>query len=140
MCASPGWLDSINVSPTSYLFCHAKVRYRSNRKGLMCRSDISIASAVAAYLGQTVLSANRAVRSNRYIWISGPITTVRRKRICRVLAAVGRIGMLPRRWISDKITSAEVVLGNHPIGVRRIGDQTCWFRIRCRPSFSEEYE
>jgi hypothetical protein len=84
----------------------------------MCRSGIPTASAVAAYLGQTVLSANRAVRSNRYIWISGSITTVRRERICRELAAVGRIGMLPRRWLSDKITSAEVVLGNHPIGVR----------------------
>jgi len=52
------------------------------------------------------------------MWISGPITTVCHERICRELAGVARIGSLPRRRISDKITNAAVVLGNHPIGVR----------------------
>jgi hypothetical protein len=44
------------------------------------------------------------------MWISGPITTVRHERICRELAAAARIGLLARRWISDKITSATVVV------------------------------
>jgi hypothetical protein len=54
------------------------------------------------------------------MWISGPITTVHNEHICHELAAVARVGLGKRRWLSDKSRSAAVVLGNHPISVRRI--------------------
>jgi hypothetical protein len=57
------------------------------------------------------------------MWISGPLTTVHHERICRELAAVGRIGVLSTRWVSDKIRSAAVVLGHHPIRAREMGAQ-----------------
>jgi hypothetical protein len=49
--------------------------------------------------------------------ISGPITTVHDKHLCYDLAAVVRIGLVTRRWLSDRSRSAAVVLGNHPISV-----------------------
>jgi hypothetical protein len=49
--------------------------------------------------------------------ISGPITTVHNEHICHELAAVVRIGLPTKRWLSDKSRSAAVVLGNHPISV-----------------------
>jgi hypothetical protein len=52
--------------------------------------------------------------------ISGPITTVHDKHICCELIAVARIGLATSRWLSDRSRSAGVVLGNHPISVRRI--------------------
>jgi hypothetical protein len=33
------------------------------------------------------------------------------------MAAVARIGLSTKRWLSDKSRSAAVVLGNHPISV-----------------------
>jgi hypothetical protein len=54
--------------------------------------------------------------------ISGPITTVHDEHICHELAAVARIGLSTKRWLSDKSRSAAVVLGNHPISVIRTGD------------------
>ena len=61
----------------------------------------------------------RAGGSNGYRWITGPITTVRNEHFCSELAAVARVGLVTRRWLSDKNRSAAVVLGNHPISVRR---------------------
>jgi hypothetical protein len=50
------------------------------------------------------------------MWISGgPISTVYDEHICHELAAVARVGLATRRWLSDKCRSAAVVLGNHPI-------------------------
>jgi hypothetical protein len=51
------------------------------------------------------------------MWIPGPITTVHNKHSCRELDAVARVGLITRRWLSDKNRSAAVVLGNHPISV-----------------------
>jgi hypothetical protein len=51
--------------------------------------------------------------------ISGPITTVHNEHICHELAAVARIRLAKKRWLSDKSRSAAVVLGNHPISVGR---------------------
>jgi hypothetical protein len=48
----------------------------------------------------------------------GPITTVHNKHFCSELAAVARVDLVSRRWLSDKNRSAAVVLGNHPISVR----------------------
>ena len=53
------------------------------------------------------------------MWLSGPITTVHYGHICQKLAAVARVGLATRRWLSDKSRSAAVVLGNHPISVGR---------------------
>jgi hypothetical protein len=49
--------------------------------------------------------------------ISGLITTVHNEHICHEMAAVARIGLSTKRWLSDKSRSAAVVLGNHPISV-----------------------
>jgi hypothetical protein len=54
------------------------------------------------------------------MWISGPIATVHHEHICHELTAVARISLAIRRWLSVKSRSAAVVLGNHPISVRRI--------------------
>jgi hypothetical protein len=54
------------------------------------------------------------------MWISGPITTVHEKHICHEPAAMARVGLATKRWLSDKCRSGAVVLGNHPISVRRI--------------------
>jgi hypothetical protein len=51
------------------------------------------------------------------MWISGPITTVHDVHICHELAAVAKVGLAIRRWLSDKSRCAAVVLGNHPISV-----------------------
>jgi hypothetical protein len=51
------------------------------------------------------------------MWIPGPITTVHNEHSCRELVAVARIGLITRRWLSDKNRSAAVVLGNHPNSV-----------------------
>jgi hypothetical protein len=51
------------------------------------------------------------------MWILGPITTVQDEPIFHELAAMARIGLATRRWLSDKSRSAAVVLGNHPISV-----------------------
>ena len=53
------------------------------------------------------------------MWISGPITTVHDEHICHELTAVARISLATRRWLSETSRSAAVVLGNHPISVRR---------------------
>jgi len=66
-------------------------------------------------------AAHRAGGSNGYRWITGPITTVHKEHFCGELAAVARVGLVTRRRLSDKNRSAAVVLGNHPISVRRIG-------------------
>jgi hypothetical protein len=63
-------------------------------------------------------AARRAGGSNGYRWITGPITTVHSEHFCSELAAVARVGLVARRWLSDKNRSAAVVLGNHPISVR----------------------
>ena len=52
------------------------------------------------------------------MWISGPITTVHIEHICHALAAVARVGLATRRWLSETSRSAAVVLGNHPFSVR----------------------
>jgi len=52
------------------------------------------------------------------MWIPGPITTVHNEHFFRELAAVARVGLIIRRWLSDKNRSAAVVLGNHPYSVR----------------------
>jgi hypothetical protein len=49
--------------------------------------------------------------------ISGPISTVHIEHICHELAAVARVGLATRRWLSETSRSAVVVLGNHPISV-----------------------
>ena len=56
--------------------------------------------------------------------ISGPITTVHNEHICHELAAVARIELSIKRWLSDKSRSAAVVLGNHPISVSEMGGQS----------------
>jgi hypothetical protein len=53
--------------------------------------------------------------------ISGQITTVQNEHICLELAAVAKIGLSTKRWLSDKSRSAAVVLGNHTISVRKMG-------------------
>jgi hypothetical protein len=63
------------------------------------------------------------------MWIPGPITTVHNEHFCRELAAVARVGLVTRRWLSDKNRSADVVLGKHPYCVRRIDEDTCSRRI-----------
>jgi hypothetical protein len=60
------------------------------------------------------------------MWISGPITTVRNEHICHELAAVARVGLATRRWLSETSRSAAVVLGNHPISVSRISGKGAW--------------
>jgi hypothetical protein len=65
-------------------------------------------------------AAHRAGGSVGYRWIMGPITTVHNEHFCSELAAVARVGLVARRWLSDKNRSAAVVLGNHPISVGRI--------------------
>ena len=62
-------------------------------------------------------AAHRAGGSVGYRWIMGPITTVHNEHFCSELAAVARVGLVARRWLSDKNRSAAVVLGNHPISV-----------------------
>ena len=62
-------------------------------------------------------TARRAGGSNGYRWITGPIATVHNEHFCSELAAVARVGLVARRWFSDKNRSAAVVLGNHPISV-----------------------
>jgi hypothetical protein len=69
-------------------------------------------------------TARRAGGSNGYRWITGPITAVRNEHFCSELAAVARVGLVTRRWLSDMNRSAAVVLGNHPISVRRTADRT----------------
>jgi hypothetical protein len=59
-------------------------------------------------------------RSRRSMWIPGPITTVHYKHSCRELAAVARVGLVTRRWLSDKNRSVAVVLGNQPHSVSGI--------------------
>jgi hypothetical protein len=56
------------------------------------------------------------------MWISGPITTVHYEHICHDLAAVAKVGLVTRRWLSDKSRIAAVVLGNHPISVRLMNE------------------
>jgi hypothetical protein len=58
--------------------------------------------------------------SRRYIWIPGPITTVHGEHPYRELTVAAKIRLTTKRWISDRSRSAAVVLGNHPISVRRI--------------------
>ena len=70
-----------------------------------------------AFQGRPLFSARGADRSNRYMWISGPVTTVHYEHICHDLAAVAMVGLATRRWLSDKSRSAAVVLGNHQISV-----------------------
>ena len=48
---------------------------------------------VPAFQGRPPLSSRRAIRSNRTMWISGPITTVHNEHICHELAVVGRVGL-----------------------------------------------
>jgi hypothetical protein len=64
-------------------------------------------------------AARRAGVSDGYRWITGPITTVHNEHFCSELAAVARVGLVTRRWLSVKNRSAAVVLGNHPISVIR---------------------
>ena len=71
------------------------------------------------FMADTPFSVREAVCSNRYMWISGPITTVLNEHICHELAVMARVDLAARRWLSDKSSSAAVVLGNHPINVRR---------------------
>ena len=79
---------------------------------------LSNVDVVPAFQDRPLFSTRGAVRSNRTMWISGPITTVHNVRICHELAAVARVGLATRRWLSDKSRSAAVVLGNHPMSVR----------------------
>jgi hypothetical protein len=58
------------------------------------------------------------------MWISGPITTVYDEHICHELAAVARVGLVTRRWLSDKSRSAAMALGNNPISLGR-GEYRC---------------
>jgi hypothetical protein len=51
------------------------------------------------------------------MWIAGPITTVHDVHSCQEMAAVARVGLATRRWLSVRSRSAAVVLGNHPISV-----------------------
>jgi hypothetical protein len=51
--------------------------------------------------------------------IPGPITTVQGKHLCHELTVVTRIALATRRWLSDRSRRAGVVLGNHPISVRK---------------------
>jgi hypothetical protein len=58
-------------------------------------------------------------RSRRSMRIPGPITTVHNEHPCRELDAVARVGLVTRRWLSDKNRSSAVVLENHPYSVGR---------------------
>jgi hypothetical protein len=62
-------------------------------------------SCLACLSGPATLSSRRAARSNRCMWISGPITTDHDEHICHVMAAVARVGFATRRWLSDKCRS-----------------------------------
>lgn len=57
-------------------------------------------------------------RCRRYMWIPGPITTVRYELNYRELTGAAKICLTLRRWISDRSRNADVVLENHPISVR----------------------
>jgi hypothetical protein len=59
-------------------------------------------------------------RSRRSMGIPSPITTVHNEHPCRELGAVAGVGLITRRWLSDKNRSAAVVLGNHPYSVKWI--------------------
>ena len=77
-----------------------------------------------AFQDRPLFSTRGAVRSNRTMWISGPITTVHDEHICHVIAAVARVGLETvgleiERGLSEKCRSAAGVLGIHPIFVAR---------------------
>jgi hypothetical protein len=55
-------------------------------------------------------AARRAGGGVGYMWMPGPIITVRSEHFCRELAAVARVGLAARRWLSDKNKSAAVAL------------------------------
>jgi len=55
------------------------------------------------------------------MWISGPITTVQNEHICYELAAVARVGLATRRWLSETSRSVAEVLGtsHYIVGLSR---------------------
>ena len=89
---------------------------------------------VPGFQDRPLFSTRGTVRSNRTMWISGPITTVHDEHICHVMAAVARVGLETvgletvdletvgleiERGLSEKCRSAAGVLGIHPICVNR---------------------
>ena len=84
------------------------------------RKGIRKASAMLDH-SPAASAVRRAGGSNGYRWITGPITTVHNEHFCGELAAVARVGLVARSWLSDKNNRAAVVLGNHPISVGRTG-------------------
>jgi hypothetical protein len=55
------------------------------------------------------------------LWIPGAITTVHDEPTYRKLAAAAKIRLTDKKWIADRGRSAALVLGSHPISVRKIG-------------------
>jgi len=83
---------------------------------------LSNVDVVPAFQGRPLFSTRGAVRSNRTMWISGPITTVHDEHICHIIAAVAWIGLETvgleiERGLSDKCRSAAGVLGSQPLSV-----------------------
>jgi len=72
---------------------------------------LSNVDVVLAIQDRPLFSTLGAVRSNRTMWISGPITTVHDEHICHVMAAVARVGLETvgleiERGLSEKGRSA----------------------------------
>ena len=104
---------------------------------MLCEASpetLSNVDVVLAFQGRPLFSTRGAVRSNRTMWISGPITTVHDEHLCHVMAAVARVGLETvgletggletvgleiERGLSEKCRSAAGVFGIHPICVAR---------------------
>lgn len=52
-------------------------------------------------------------------WIPGPITTVRDGQACLDASAATNVRILPKRWFTERSVVDMVVLGNHPMSVRK---------------------
>ncbi len=101
------------------LFCYSKtaievigkVHFPQRYTYGFCRAGLS---------GPALLSDRGAVRSSRFVWISGPITTVQYELNRPKAAAAAKVSFPAWRWFTVSIRGGMVVHGNQPISVSRI--------------------
>jgi hypothetical protein len=64
--------------------------------------------------------AHQELRGNRYMWLSGPITTAHDELVPDKLLAAARVTTSARKWFTERSRGAAVVYGNRPISVRLV--------------------